>query len=72
MSMLSLAPPVMAGEVTHSYGLPAEITGAYSGLVYAFVLLGNLLATPLIQRFGPLRLSFACVVGGALGLAIFA
>ncbi|MCJ2057171.1 hypothetical protein MKL09_11460 [Methylobacterium sp. J-048] len=31
--LLSLAPPIMAGAVTHSYGLPAEITGAYSGLV---------------------------------------
>ena len=71
LSMLSLAPPVMATAVTHSYGLPAEVAGAYSGLVYAFVLLGNLLATPLIQRFGPLRLSFTCVAGGALGLTVF-
>ena len=72
LSMLSLTPPVMAGAVTHSCGLPAEVTGAYSGLVYAFVLLGNLLATPLIQRLGPLRLRFVCVARGALGLAVFA
>ncbi len=72
VSMLSLAPPVMADPVARSFGLPAEIAGAYSGLVYAFVLVGNLLATPLIRRHGPLRLSFACVIGGALGLAIFA
>ncbi|MDP4023676.1 MFS transporter [Methylobacterium sp. NEAU 140] len=71
LSMLSLAPPVMAGAVARDYGLPTEIAGAYSGLVYAFVLLGNLAAAPLIQRFGPLRLSFACVAGGALGLALF-
>ena len=71
LSMLSLAPPVMAGAIAHSHGLPAEVAGAYSGLVYAFVLLGNLVAAPLIQRCGPLRLSFACVLGGALGLAIF-
>ena len=72
VSMLSLAPPVMAEAIAQGYGLPAEVAGAYSGLVYAFVLLGNLVAAPLIRRFGPLRLSFACVVGGALGLAVFA
>lgn len=72
LSMLSLAPPVMAGPIAHSYGLLAEVAGAYSGLVYPFVLLGNLLAAPLIRRCGPLQLSFACVLGGALGLAIFA
>jgi MFS family permease len=71
LSMLSLSPPVMAEAVTARYGLPAAAAGAYSGLVYVFVLLGNLAAAPLIGRFGPLRLSFACVAGGALGLALF-
>lgn len=72
LSMLSLTPPVMAAAIATSYRLPAEAAGAYSGLVYAFVLLGNLFAAPLIRRFGPLRLSFACVVGGAFSLGLFA
>jgi MFS family permease len=71
LSMLSLAPPVMAEAISRDYGLPAETAGAYSGLVYVFVLLGNLFSAPLIRRFGPLRLSFACVVGGALGIVAF-
>ncbi|MDQ0449662.1 MFS transporter [Methylobacterium aerolatum] len=72
VSMMSLSPPVMAEAVARTYGIPPETAGAYSGLVYVFVLIGNLVAVGLIQRFGPLRLSFACVVGAAVGLAIFA
>ena len=72
VSMISLSPPVLAEAVARTYGIPPETAGAYSGLVYAFVLIGNLVAVGLIARFGPLKLSFACIVGASLGLVVFA
>lgn len=70
--MMSLAPPVMAEEVTRSFGLKPELAGLYVGIVYGGVFVGNLFCAELIRRFGPLRLSLVCVVGTALGLVLFA
>src|SRR3954447_12339930 len=70
-SMISLTPPVMAEDVVSSLGLPAGAIGLYSGLIYVFVLLTNSISAPLIAWFGPLRLSFACIVFAGLGLALF-
>jgi MFS family permease len=61
----------MAEDVISALGLPAGATGLYSGLIYVFVLAANSISAPLFAWFGPLRLSFACVVFAGLGLALF-
>src|SRR3954470_20102233 len=72
VSMMSLTPPVMADDVVATLGLPAGAAGFYTGLIYFFVLITNIVAAAaLIARFGPLRLSFACIVLAGLGLALF-
>src|SRR4051812_21191721 len=55
VSMMSLTPPVMADDVVTTLGLPAGAAGFYTGLIYSFVLITNIVAAPLIARFGPLR-----------------
>jgi len=71
VSMMSLTPPVMAEDVIATLGLPAGATGLYTGLIYFFVLLTNLLSAPLMGWVGPLRLSFACILVAGLGLVLF-
>ena len=70
VSMMSLSPPILVGSVAASYSMPSEVAGLYTGLVYGFVLLGNLISAPLIDKVGPLRLSFACVLGAGGGLLL--
>lgn len=72
VSMLVLAPPIMAEQITTTLGLSPAVTGAFTGLVYVFVLATNSQAAPLIGRFGALRLSFGCVAFAGLGLALLA
>src|SRR3954469_550349 len=72
VSMMSLTPPVMADDdVVATLRLPAGAAGFYTGLIYFFVLITNIVAAPLIAWFGPLRLSFACIVLAGFGLALF-
>lgn len=71
-SMLSMTPPVMAGQVAFSLGLSPRIAGVYVGLIYAGAILSNSFSASLITRLGPLRTSCACVVTGGAGLALLA
>jgi predicted MFS family arabinose efflux permease len=72
VSMLSMIPPVMANQIAASLGLSPQIAGVYVGLVYAGAILSSSFSASLITRLGPLRTSFACVVTGGAGLALFA
>jgi len=72
VSMLSMTPPVMAGQITVTLGFSPQIAGIYIGLVYAGAILSSSFAAALITRLGPLRTSFACVVTGGAGLALLA
>lgn len=71
VSLISLSPPVMAAAVISTYDFSPELTGVYTGLVFVFALLTTLLSAPLINFFGPLRLSAVCLVGAGLGIALF-
>src|SRR5689334_4673244 len=70
--MISLSPPVMARDIGAEFGLRPELAGVYTGIVYGFILVGNLLSARLIERCGPLRLSFGCVVVAGVALLLFA
>src|SRR3954453_23279627 len=71
LSMMSLSPPVMASAIAGELSVPPELTGLYTGLVYAFILAGNLVFAPFIDRWGPIGLSFVCLLGGGVGLVTF-
>ena len=72
VSMLCIAPPVMAEYISASIKLPAQATGAYITVLYTCVLVTSTGAPRLISRFGPLRTSFGCIVLAGLGLPLFA
>lgn len=72
VSMLCMAPPIMAKYISASIDLPEQVTGAYVSVLYTCVLLTSTGATYLIARFGPLRTSFGCIVLGGLALPLFA
>jgi MFS family permease len=72
VSMVSMTPPVMAGQIALSLGLSPKIAGVYVGLVYAGAILSSSFSAWLIARLGPLRTSCACIVTGGAGLALLA
>ncbi|MXQ14462.1 MFS transporter [Microvirga makkahensis] len=72
ISLLTFAPPISAAAMMSDLDLPPSAVGLYTGLVYMSAIVSNAWAEPLIGRFGPLRLSFACVAlagAGLLGVA---
>jgi predicted MFS family arabinose efflux permease len=72
VSMLSMTPPIMAGQIGLSLGLAPQSAGMYVGLIYAAAILSSSFSASLIARLGPLRTSCACVVTGGSGLALLA
>ncbi len=71
VAMISLAPPVVGDQIIADLGLSPAVVGAYTGLVYIFVFVSNLITPQLVAAFGALRLSFGCIVLGGLTLAVF-
>jgi predicted MFS family arabinose efflux permease len=71
-AMVSLAPPVMADQIATTLGLSPKVAGLYVALVYVGAVISSSFTASLITRLGPLRTSFACVVGGGLGLSLMA
>lgn len=72
VSMVSMAPPVMAREIAPRLGLSPRIAGLYVALVYGNAIFSNSLSASLITRLGALRTTFACVVVSGFGLALLA
>jgi hypothetical protein len=71
-AMVSMVPPVMANQIAMTLGLSAQVAGLYVALVYVGAVISSSFTASLITRLGPLRTSFACVVGGGLGLCLMA
>ena len=72
VAMISLAPPVVADQILAEFGLSPAAIGAYTGVIYTFIFAANLISPQLVAAFGPLRLSFGCIVVGGISLAAFA
>jgi len=72
VSMLSMTPPVMIGQIAHSIGVSPHVAGLYIGLIYTGAILSSSVAASMIARVGPLRTCFACVVTGGAGLVLLA
>ena len=63
------APAVLAPEIARTFGVEARWIGAFVGLVYAGGMFASLASGGFIERHGSIRVSQACVVLCALGVA---
>lgn len=70
VSMASLTPPVLAPAAAAEIGVPASLIGLFVGLVYIGSMLSSLGSGDLIGRFGAIRISQACLILCAAGLAL--
>ncbi len=69
VSMAVVTVPVLAPALSGATGLPAGYVGIYIAIVYAASMAASLVSGTLVQRFGAIRLSQACLVSCAAGLA---
>lgn len=72
VSMAVVTVPVLAPAAALEAGVPASFAGIFIALVYGAGMSASLVSGPLIQRFGAIRLSQACLVSCAAGLACVA
>ena len=66
----SLTGPVLAPLAAREIGAPPYLVGLYVSATYALAALSGLVSGGFIMRFGPLRVSQACLVLAAAGLAL--
>lgn len=72
VSMAVVTVPVLAPAVAAETGVSAGDVGIFIALVYGASMATRLVSGPLVQRFGAIRLSQACLVACAAGLACVA
>lgn len=71
-SFAATATAVLAPELARDFGLETRWVGVFIGIVYAGGMLGSLACGGFIERYGSIRVSQACVVLCALGIAAMA
>jgi MFS family permease len=71
-SLAATATSVMAPEVARDLALPASLIGLFVGLVYAGSMAASLASGAFIGRYGAIRVSQACVLLCAAGVALVA
>jgi len=71
-SLAATAPAVLAPVLAADLGITPKWIGAFVGLVYAGAMAGSLVGGGFIARFGPIRVSQACVLLCAAGTAMVA
>jgi len=72
VSMAAVAMPVLAPVAAPDIGISAAYVGIFVALVYAGAMLSSVLSGGFVARFGPIRVSQACLVLCAAGLALTA
>jgi MFS family permease len=72
VSMASVAMPVLAPVAAPAIGVSAAYVGIFVALVYAGAMISSVLSGGFVARFGPIRVSQACLVLCAAGLALIA
>src|SRR6266853_380072 len=72
VSMAVLTPPVFAALAAPEIGVSANAIGVYTSLVYAAACLSAAVSGGPIRRHGAIRLSQACLLACAAGLALTA
>lgn len=71
-SLAATAPAVLAPVLAADLGITPKWIGVFVGLVYAGAMVGSLACGGFIARFGPIRVSQACVLLCAAGTATVA
>jgi MFS family permease len=69
-SLAATATSVLAGEIGHATGLSPTLIGVFVGTLYVGGMLASLASGGFIERYGPIRVSQACVVLCAAGLLL--
>lgn len=72
VSMAVVTVPVLAPAVAAETGVSASYVGIFIAMVYGASMAASLVSGPLVQRFGAIRLSQACLMACAVGLACVA
>jgi MFS family permease len=72
VSMAVVAVPVLAPAASRDTGVPAGYVGLFIAIVYGSGMAASLVSGALVRRFGAIRLSQACLVASAAGLACVA
>ena len=72
VSFAASAAAVLAPEIARDFGVESRWIGAFVGLVYAGGMFASLASGGFIERYGSIRVSQACVVLCALGVAAMA
>ena len=70
VALAATAAPVLAPVVAPAFGVGPELVGVFVGLVYVASMAMSLVAGGLVARYGAIRVSQACVLLCALGLAL--
>jgi MFS family permease len=71
-ALAATAISVLAPVVGRELSVAPKLVGVYTGLVYAGAMAASLAAGGFIDRYGPIRVSQACVLLCAAGLALMA
>jgi MFS family permease len=70
-SLVALSVPVLWPEIAADRRLDSALIGFYPAIMYSAALFVLLHSGRLLDRFGPMGLSVACVIVAGLGLALF-
>jgi len=68
-SLASTATPALAPVIAADLGVPARWVGSFVSLVYAGAMAASVLTGAAVARYGAIRVSQACVVLAAIGVA---
>jgi MFS family permease len=71
-SLAGAATAVLAPAIAPALGIPPQMIGVFVGLMYAGGMAGSLASGGFIERFGAIRVSQACVLLCATGVALVA
>lgn len=69
-SLAATTPAVLAPELAEEMGISASWIGIFVGLVYAGAILSSIVSIGIMERYGAIRVSQACVMLCAAGIAI--
>src|SRR5450631_4567048 len=71
-SFVATTTAVLAPEIGPAIGVNPRLIGVFVGMIYIGAMFASLASGSFIERYGPIRVSQACVLLCACGLALVA